>query len=126
LGLNLVPYGDGSRGLRWTYTATPSADTAPITPLLPRPKSFLGYYARAMESGPSPTFDGPETVSLKGSTKYRRTAAFCIYPAEKGRPDLPVWIVCPWGVYSKPSEGNEPVLAWPKGGTRPIGWGMVD
>jgi len=100
------------------------ADTAAIHPLVARPKPFHGYYVRAMESAPS--FDGPETVSLKGHTKFKGTCAFCIYPAEKGRPDLYVWIVFPGGIYRKASENNEPILTWPKGGARPIGWEMVD
>jgi hypothetical protein len=101
------------------------ADTAPIKPLVEKPKPFRGYFVRAMESAPSPSLDNPGTISLKGKTKSRGTSAFCIYPAEGGKPERYVYIVCPWGIFRKPSEGNKPILAWPIGDARHP-WAIVD
>jgi hypothetical protein len=104
------------------------ADTAPLKPLIDRPRPYKGYYVRAMLSAPSlaPGSDwNVESTSLKGQTVNQETYAFCIYPAEAGRPDLRIYITCPVGIFSKPSEGNQPQLEWPKGEWRRV-WAIVD
>lgn len=104
------------------------ADTAPLNPLVNRPRPYAGYYIRAMLSGPSLRSGSDwntETTPFKGQKTNQETSAFCIYPAEAGRPDLPVYITCPVGIFMKPSEGNQPILEWPKGDWRRV-WQMVD
>jgi len=102
------------------------ADTAPIKPLVERPRPLHGYFVRAMESGPDPnSATGGDTVPLKGKTQYRGTSAFCIYPASAGK-DLSVWIVCPTGIFRKPAEGNAPVLEWPKDPKDVYTWVRLD
>jgi len=102
------------------------ADTAPINPLIPAPRPFHGYFVRAMQSGPSPEVRD-DIVSFKGKTRDTKTCAFCIFPEEPGNPARPVWIVCPWGRFRKPSAGNCLVIDWPKG-IRDFssGWAIVE
>ena len=104
------------------------ADTAPLKPLVDRPRPYAGYYIRAMLSGPtlrSGVDWNTETTSFKGLKTNKVTSAFCIYPAKAGRPDLPIYITCPVGIFMKPSEGNQPILEWPSGDWRRV-WAMVD
>lgn len=93
------------------------ADTSPKEPLIDRPRAFHGYFVRAMESGPD--------ASLKGNIKSKESFAFCIYPAEAERRDLPVWIVCPLGIFMKQNDGNVPIKDWPVGKWRQD-WAIVD
>lgn len=103
------------------------ADTAPLNPLVDHPRPFHGYYVRAMDSGPSPTILSEENILFKGKTRVKGTSAFCIYPAENSGSDLPIYIVCPWGVFRKATDGNEPVLSWPKDIRNfESGWSIVD
>ncbi len=102
------------------------ADAAPITPLISQPRPFHGYYFVAMETGPS-SEEGMDPVPLKGRTRNTDVYAFCAYPAENGRPDQPVYIICPWGRFKKASGGSNPVLSWPKT-TRELRqeWAIID
>src|SRR6185295_18834372 len=102
------------------------ADVAPLVPLVGNPRPYRGYLICAMESGPSP--EGNWTpMPLKGLSRCKETYATCIFPAVDRRPDLPVYLICPWGVFRKQSEGNKPVLNWPKD-IRDFssGWAIVD
>jgi len=97
------------------------ADTAPLHPLVDRPRPFHGYYLRAME-------EGFGEIPLKGKMWSTQGYAFCIYPAEL-RPGARVWMVCDFGIFMKKAENTQPILRWPAGG--PAGewrrdWAIVD
>ena len=93
--------------------------------LVTQPRPFFGYCVRAMESGPSPLDVNEKTLSLKGLTRSKETFAICIYPAEDDWRNLPVFIVCPWGMFKTQSESNQPVLSWPTGEWRRK-WALID
>jgi hypothetical protein len=98
------------------------ADTAPLKPLVDRPRPYHGYFVVAMESSASSGGDWTQSDVLKGKRRGRNYGV-CVYPAEDRRPDLPVYLVQPSGIYRKASEGNKPILQWPKDRS---GWSIVD
>lgn len=103
------------------------ADSAPLRPLVEAPRPFHGYFVRAMESGPSEEDWNEIIIDYRGKTRVNRTSAFCIYPAEKPRKPVYVYIVCPWGVFSKTTASSQPVLNWPlRIRDFSSGWAIVD
>jgi hypothetical protein len=102
------------------------ADAAPLSPLIDRPRPFHGYLLRAMESGPAEDADWSPTP-IKGANHSRATFGICVYPAGDDWKGLPVFLVCPRGVFSKMSDGNKPILAWPKEiRSLSSGWAIID
>jgi len=101
------------------------ADTAPLKPLVDRPRPLQGYLFVALETGPSPDDWNSETLSLKGMSRSRDTYAFCAYPAEATRKDLPIYIACPFGVFVSRDEAKKPITQWPTGNWRSE-WAIVD
>jgi hypothetical protein len=98
------------------------ADSAPLRPLVNRPKPFHGYYVVAMES----YSEGDKETQLKGIQRNKGTFAFCIYPADQRQKGLSVYLVCPEAIYRKECDGSEPILKWPKNIRGTGQWWMVD
>lgn len=97
------------------------ADSAPLKPLVDRPRPYHGYFVVAMESSAS-NGDWSQSDTLKGKLRSR-SYGVCVYPAEDRRPDLPVYLVHPSGIHRKASLGNKPILQWPKDRSD---WSIVD
>ena len=102
------------------------ADIAPRSPLVEQPRPFHGYFLRTMESGPDAS-ENWAPLALKGSTRNKITFAICVFPAGNDWKGKPVYLVCPRGIFKKPSEGNKPILEWPSD-IRNLnsGWALVD
>lgn len=99
------------------------ADTAPLNPLVDRPRPYHGYFVVAMKTGQPHLGDTP--VTLKDPPRNRETFAICIYPADDQRPDRPVYMICPWGVFRSTGVTKMPIETWPTGEWRQQ-WGIVD
>lgn len=87
------------------------ADIAPLKPLVDKPRPYHGYFVVAMDSGPGD--DGWTPVSVKGNLRSSSWGV-CVFPATADRPDLPVILICSGGIHTRASEGNKPILSWPK------------
>jgi hypothetical protein len=97
------------------------ADSAPMSPLVPRPVPYYGYFALAVEP---PAEVRPEIARLPERDRPPKFA-YCIYPADPDRPDLGTYLVCPWGVFKRYGVGK--VSRWPEDPRRFwLEWGTVD
>lgn len=100
------------------------ADTAPLKPLVDRPKPFHGYYVAAMESYSGGV--GEKLHVLKGTQRNKDAFAFCIYPADPSDKSLSVYLVCPVAIYRREYDGTGPILKWPKDIRGGGEWWLVD
>ena len=92
------------------------ADAAPLTPLIPKPVPFHGYYFLALER--EYTDFPPEAYPQDASKSDRKVLnldgfAICAYPAEYDLRHRRTFIVDQdWIVYSV-NNGGKPVTEWP-------------
>lgn len=98
------------------------ADIAPLTPLVARPRPFRGYFVVALNSGMPDGIARPRPLK---DPPWQREYAYCLFPAEGTGPRYPIYLICPWAIFRKPSENNDPILDWPMGDWR-RGWSIVD
>jgi hypothetical protein len=102
------------------------ADSAPIRPLIDRPRPYHGYYFVAMETGPGP-FWYESAEPLKQSARHENRYAYCAYPDDKGPPGRRIYLICPRGIFVKQApQADTPQLRWPREiGTAESEWGIA-
>jgi hypothetical protein len=108
--------------------ALAEADASPLTPLVPRPIPYHGYYFTALsadgqESPPEPYRQ--DTDGKSGKVHHLRKFGYCAYPAEPGITGKYVYIINENNTVLRRDNLTPPPKNWPSDSELQSGWGKV-
>ena len=109
--------------------AVAEADARPLSPLVPEPVPYCGYFFVVMtldESETPPEVLQKATDKTSGKVHHPTHFAFCAYPARHGKTGRAVFILNQNNTVFWNYVREEPLLHWPSDDDRRQQWALGD